>query len=309
MTSPEASAVTAVEALLTEARRLGMLPRYRYGTVQASSGTNAAILLVTLDGDTQASRIFNVAGPMIAGDRVFTVEVKPHGVYGIGKVQTSIAPVVETLEGSGDWTPPTGALFAQVELQAAGGGGGGAGTTGAGQWAFGDGGGGGEYASGFFAIADLPSSVAYSVGTGGAGGSGAVAGTDGNNTTFDGSNFTALGGNGGAIRSATSTARFSTDTSANGGGSGGVGGDFRIPGSAGGVGIGIDSVATGVRGGAGGDSHLGAGSIINNPNGGGASGVAFGGGGGGASNAASQAATRTGGTGAAGTIIITSFFR
>lgn len=84
------------------------------------------------------------------------------------------APVVQVFTTSGTWTKPAAKAIHLVELLSAGNGGSGgsvgaltAGLNG------GDGGAGGLYSRAFFPDADLPASVAVTVGAGGAGGAGA----------------------------------------------------------------------------------------------------------------------------------------
>jgi hypothetical protein len=90
-----------------------------------------------------------------------------------------------TTAGAHTWTKPADATFVRVVLIGGGGGGGGgrrgaAGTARGG----GGGGGGGAYAEATFLAADLPATVAVTVGTGGAGGAGAAANdTNGSNGT------------------------------------------------------------------------------------------------------------------------------
>lgn len=79
----------AVEALLAQAQRLGLVPSYRLGTVLAASGVSG--VMVTLDNDTAPSRCFNFAGPLAAGDRVFTCAIRPQGIYVFGSAPSSAA--------------------------------------------------------------------------------------------------------------------------------------------------------------------------------------------------------------------------
>lgn len=89
--------LAGIKAMAAEMKRLGFLPSYRYGTVQATTGTNASIMSVTLDGDDNPTRVYNVVGPMRAGTRVFTVAIAPHGVYAIGSVNNDF--------DEGGWLP------------------------------------------------------------------------------------------------------------------------------------------------------------------------------------------------------------
>lgn len=87
---------TDIEALLAEASRLGLVPRYRWGTTQAASGTKASILIVTLDGDDEPVRVYNTFGTCSSGARVWTVEVKPHGIYALGSPNNTAQSVAWT---------------------------------------------------------------------------------------------------------------------------------------------------------------------------------------------------------------------
>lgn len=96
--------VAGIRALLEQSKRLGLVPVYRYATVTATTGTNAAILMAILDGDTQATRCFNLVGARSTDSRVFTVEVKPHGVYAIGCVDLDNGWIaVETRDFGSGW--------------------------------------------------------------------------------------------------------------------------------------------------------------------------------------------------------------
>ncbi len=83
MTAPNESSV-AVEELLAQAKRLGLFPRYRIGTVFASVGCNNVSVMVTLDNDLAPSRTYNYVGSLTIGSRVLVLEIKPHGLYTIG---------------------------------------------------------------------------------------------------------------------------------------------------------------------------------------------------------------------------------
>jgi hypothetical protein len=215
------------------------------------------------------------------------------------------APVRTVYTASTTWNKPAGAIRVMVDVVGGGGAGGGAAATAAGQWSHGDGGGGGEYASGIFAANTLGASEAITIGAGGTAGTGA--GTGGGTTSF-GAHITALGGGAGQIRAATATVQFSTNTSARLGGSGGTGGDVRIPGMAGGSGFALGATGgTQQRGGDGGASHLG-GNAVGGSGAVGNAGRAYGGGGSGASQGQSSPAI-VGGNGAPGVCIITVWFQ
>lgn len=99
--------LTGVDAVVNEAERLGLKTQYRFGTVLSGSVASApSRTLVTLDNDTAPSRCFNYAGPLVAGDRVLTMEILPHGVYIIGSANATgprglmAAPVEATANGT-----------------------------------------------------------------------------------------------------------------------------------------------------------------------------------------------------------------
>lgn len=297
--------IAAVTALLDQAKHLGLLPTYRYGTVVSSSSSNPSNTLVTLDGDDQAIRAFNVAGYVYAGARVFTVAVEPHGVYILGRVTTSTVPtkVLDNSSGSSTFRPTTGLMYAFVEVVGGGGGGGGVGATVAAQSAAGGGGSGGSYAAALFTAAQLGSSVSYTVGASGAGGvAGANNGTAGGNTTF----LTLTGSGGGAGNGMASAVG---PTIANGGTPvAATGGTLNVTGSFGNNGLVVAGavVQQGFGGGGAvfGGLARGTASVVG---GNGVTGLIYGGGGSGAHNFPSQAA-RSGGAGSTGAVIITQYF-
>ncbi len=120
-----------------------------------------------------------------------------------GRVQQR---VVEYTSGSGTYTTPSDLIYAFVVCIGAGGGGGSGRRGAAGSNRFGGGGGAaGCISRRWFNAAQLGVSKAYSVGTGGAGGTAPAAdntsgnnGTKGGDTTFGGTDVFAIGGNGGS---------------------------------------------------------------------------------------------------------------
>lgn len=202
--------------------------------------------------------------------------------------------------GAGTWGKPAGD-YQWVRVRLVGGGGGGSGGTGAGAGqANGAGGGGGGYVEHIFAIGDLGSTQAVTVGAGGTGRGGATVGDTGVDSTMvvGGVTLTASGGIGGL---AGYTASTGSGVSTGGGGGAASGGNVaNVAGGDGGAGrtlLGVSTVAA-----FGGASHMGGqtqqsmSSAVNGVNG-----SLYGGGGSGGYVAAT---TRSGGNGAAGIIII-----
>lgn len=119
---------------------------------------------------------------------------------------------VQTFTSSGTWTKPSGANFVMVEAWGGGGGGGGAGLGSSGSGYIpkgGTGGGGGAYVYRLFLASDLTSTVAVTVGAGGAGGVGNASdfggtGSAGGNSSF-GSYLTSYGGGRGTAGNAYGT--------------------------------------------------------------------------------------------------------
>ena len=189
-----------------------------------------------------------------------------------------------------------------VKVQAGGGSGGGSSSTTSGANSYGTGGGGGGYAETFITdISGLPSSVAVTVGAGGAApAAGANDGSSGGESSF-GTYAVAKGGAGGYAKASSTLGGYVT---------GGVGGDatvgdYRISGGGGGGGWGGATLA---QGGTGGSSHLGnGGRTVGTGAGGGSNsgdpGGNYGGGGGGAATNASGSA-RAGGAGAQGIVFV-----
>lgn len=219
---------------------------------------------------------------------------------------TAIAPVdVATFNSSGTWTKPTGGQT-MAEIQVWGAGGGGCSPGGGGQ--IGGGGGGGGYNAVTIPISYLASSVSITVGTGGAGGG--TGGTGGSSsvpltTAVNGrSSIEAYGGAGGA--SETPGGGGSQLSSGSGSSVGSPGISSQWDGASGGSRSVGNNGLFGAGGGgsfnAGGSSLAGGISLYGGAGGvGGGTGVAPGGGGGGAF------VSGTGGTGAAGRVVITSW--
>jgi hypothetical protein len=187
----------------------------------------------------------------------------------------------------------------RVMVQAGGGaGGGGAATTATTNVGAAGGGGGGAYSESFILRADIPDSVAVTVGAGGTGISG-NAGNDGASSSF-GSLVSAVGGKGGRIRAAAAGFRVAAGGA---GGDTGVG-DVVIPGGGGSFGAG-DQSGDAASGG-GGSSRLGAGAVGVNALDSATAGLNYGGGGAGNSTQPGVAA-KTGYAGAPGIVIVELF--
>ncbi len=154
--------------------------------------TNTANVTLSINGGTALAVVDAGDGALSAN--ALTAGLRSTLEYYAGKfrITTSIVNVAniasffQLFTSSGTWNKPAGYdanRLVTVELWGAGGGGGSATLAG--------GGGGGAFMLGRFRLGDLPSSVAVTVGTGGA-----IA-TNGGNTTF-GSLLTARGGKGAA---------------------------------------------------------------------------------------------------------------
>lgn len=113
MTSPEQISL-GVEELLLQAKRLGLTPVYRLGTVLATTGADVSGIMVTLDNDILPSRCYNFAGPLVAGDRVLTITVKPQGVYVIGNASGRPNPAVGFINQAAAVDTTTSAAYADL---------------------------------------------------------------------------------------------------------------------------------------------------------------------------------------------------
>jgi collagen type VII alpha len=201
------------------------------------------------------------------------------------------------ISASGTYTPPpTNVTAILVECVGGGGGGGGA-AGGALSSAAGGSGGGGSYARKY--INPISSPYTVTVGEGGPGGTGDVAGTGGGTTSF-GAVFSCSGGSGGAGAAASTLAGSITL-----GGAGGApltSGDINAGGSPGGNGIALGGTTSASE--PGGGSYYGGGAAgASNSDGNPASNYGAGGSGG----SATTTTTRSGGSGSSGLLVIWEF--
>ena len=306
---PVQTSIVGVEALIEQARRLGLLQVYRPGTV-FQSPTDLTNVLIVLDGDTDPIPVQSLVGGVVAGTRVMVMTVPPQGIYIIGYLGAagiaSVRPIKTILTvGSGDIEETPGAVWYDFEVLGGGGAGGGAGVTVAGQNSKGSGGGAGSYSRSQFIASELTFPLAYVVGAGGTGVS-AGNGNTGATSTIDTTLVTAPGGGGGVTVASNAAAGFCVQ----GGQGGALGtGQFAVRGGGGTIGVGSASLS---GSGTGGNSLLGGGAAgratgAGGVSAGGLSAGDYGGGGGGAySNSGGGAVS--GGNGGDGVIIVHAHF-
>jgi len=186
----------------------------------ATTLTNSAVTSQPLTGYAISS------GTVLATDSILQAIEKIAGNAGGGGTVLSVQTFTS---GSGTYTPTAGANYIWVRAVGGGGGGGGSSATTNGNFSYGSCGGSGGYAEHW----GVAASLAYSVGTAGAGGVAASAGSNGGVTTFGtaGALITVGGGLGGL----TSGSFFASSFSALVGGSGGTAttGGLLIPGTSG----------------------------------------------------------------------------
>lgn len=200
---------------------------YKY----ASSALNLPLgaggqLLHQQFNSTYAAQIVQAVGTSAGyNNRTFT-RCLINGTWGEWIELSSSGRLLNTqvFTASGTYTPTAGTKKIYVELVGGGGGGGGVSATASGSIAVAGGGGGGGFASGWY---DAPSSASVTVGVGGAGGLGLVAGSGGGQTggsggaSSFGSLVSASGGEGGPGNGITTTSSGTVTQRV--GGLGGVG--------------------------------------------------------------------------------------
>lgn len=280
------------------------------GTGATTSGAGNTITIstngsVATEYATQAGFAIPSGGVLnIVGDDGITTAASGNTVtiHGTGTI-SSVATQIFT--ASGTYTPTTGMIFCGVEVVGGGGAGGGAPGGAPSNLTGGSGGGGGGYSQSVFSSATIGVSQAVTVGTGGAGVSGAPGNAGG--TSSLGVLVSASGGSGGTVFDDNS-GPLST---AGGDGGNVFTGTVQISGTAGGSAFVLN--ATGLIGGCGGSSGIagggGLGIIVNSagstttP---GNTGGKYGGGGSGALRTG-LGASSAGGNGADGVVIITEY--
>jgi hypothetical protein len=204
---------------------------------------------------------------------------------------------------SGTYTPTAGTTAILVEVQGGGGGGGGVPATPGSTAAAAAGGGGGGYSK--LWITSLAGSYTYAVGASASGGTNGSAGTAGNASTFGPGPLITANGGGAAAGCAAQGTSLPQAVSQGGAGGVGSGGDINIQGGGGGWGLIFSTIAAAgaAISGQGGCSFLGLPAIASSNNTNGNNGTGYGSGGGGAVSV-SGGAIKTGGSGAAGLIIV-----
>ena len=243
----------------------------------------------TFPSATPATIVNDDAALVISGAGTITLD---------GNALSGKPAEVAAFTSSGTWNKPTGAKWIVAEVWGAGGAGGPIDGQNTGGFAEGGGGGGGGYSRKLFLATSLGSTETVTVGVGATAGLSSPAPTGGT-SSFDAASAT--GGTGGTIM-VSSTA---SGNAANGGGGTGSGGDVNLRGGDGGRGRTITGIPVWTNhGGAGAHGggitqYIGTGAATGQPG-------KFPGGGG--SGGAGLASDLTGGDGANGLVIVTTYF-
>lgn len=183
----------------------GLVEGMRFGITWADDNTGA--VTIEINGGAAVDVLDAAGGALTTGalatgrrDLLEYVDGAMRVISAAAGIGASV-PQVTVFTASGTWTKPTGyADDHMVLIRAWGAGAGGA------KGSNGGGGGGGAYCERIMRMADLPSSVAVTIGAGGAARTTTGNGNNGGNTTF-GALLTAYGGTGGENGAGPSTAR------------------------------------------------------------------------------------------------------
>jgi len=214
---------------------VGVLPTF--GTASVSGGGTGLNVTVpysvyaggtTGEGPVQQVAGLGTAGQVLTSNGIGMLPTWQAGGGGGGGNGGPIAVQVFTTPGAGTYTPTAGMGSCIVECIGGGGGGAGSNTAGVSSYIISAGGGSGGYTRKLFLAAAIGASQNFVIGSGGAGGTGAVDGgnaDDGTDTTF-GAFLTASGGTG----PTGGTGHVTTDV---GLGGAAAGGDINITGQSG----------------------------------------------------------------------------
>jgi hypothetical protein len=250
-------------------------------------------------------------GTIMSGNPSFlTVRRTDAGVKGdpgpVGPASSVVVPQRQVFTASGTWTKPAGFVYAEVEVQGGGGGGSGAANASASLANAGGSGGGGGFTRKLWLNAQLSATENVVVGTGGTGGPASDAGGGPGNPSSFKTTQIGNGGGGGAASGASSLAR-----GAGGAGGGGSGGDYTVAGGDGPSGAVLPNAggtAPSTQAITGGTSFFSGAARAGTSaaSGNGPTGQVYGGGGVGGHTRANSGAV-TGGAGATGIVIVTSY--
>jgi hypothetical protein len=267
----------------------------------ASGSSVANVLPLTLGGTGAASAAAALQAFLPAQSSKVGFALVTNGSSVAWQSMTATQTIITTL-GANTYTTPTNCRAIIVQVVGAGGGGGG--TAGGSNAGAGAGGGAGGYAQKIYLSGvNLDPTFAYTLGSGGPGGSaGNNAGQNGSSTVFG--SMTAAGGSGGSGSAGGSAGVVFATGVANGGA--GSGGDINSSGTIGKPGL-ILSASQALGGEGGSLSPYGQGGAGGQGTGAGTVATGFGGGGGGGGSVSGGAAT-AGGNGTKGVIIVTEFY-
>jgi hypothetical protein len=280
------------------------------GTGQSSALVAGGVLYGSTSTAMGVTAAGTVAGQVlqsnVAGAPTFSTATYPATAGTAGNVMMSngtnwastsasgILVDVKILTASGNYTPTSGVTKVFIRMVGGGGAGGGVNATSSGA---GGGGGAGGYTEKLIAVTNT--SYSYTIGTAGAGNSGAAGGNGGATSITIGSAITANGGTGGSYTAGSETNKFAAGGA---GGTAGSGGDLMVAGQPGEAGMTFSSATLASSGNGGSSPFGGGGKGRVNATAAGIAGTGYGAGGGGACAIANTA--NAGGAGTAGVIII-----